>query len=349
MQNYYCEPMVESIRGSLVESIHFGALAVVDSNGKLLGSIGDVGEVLYLRSSSKPFQTIPLVEMGGVEFFKFTEKELAITCASHQGTDEHVATLKSMHQKIGISVEDLLCGVHPPADRDTYDAMIRRGEEPDAYRHNCSGKHTGMLAQAKLQDFDFENYVSPEHPVQKRIIQTFAEMADVPVEEVVIGVDGCSVPVFGVPLWKAAFAYARLCDPVHLGKTRQVACRKITNAITHYPEMISGPKGMDTVLMKAAKGKIISKGGADGYQAIGILPDARYPGSPGVGITFKITDGDASGRARGVVAVEMLRLFGIFDESALADVAEYGARPIYNVRKYKVGNLQPCFSIKINK
>ena len=349
MKKYYCEPMVESIRGSLVESVHFGALAVVDSNGNLLGSIGDVNEVLFLRSSSKPFQTIPLVEMGGVDYFNFTEKELAVTCASHNGTDDHVETLKAMHKKIGVSVEDLLCGVHPPVDRDTYDAMIRRGEAPDAYRHNCSGKHTGMLAQAKLQNFDYENYVSPEHPVQKRIIQTFAEMADVPVEEVVIGIDGCSVPVFGVPLWKAAFAYARLCDPVHLSETRKAVCKKITSAITHYPEMISGPKGMDTVLMRAAKGKIISKGGADGYQAMGILPGVRYPGSPGIGITFKITDGDASGRARGVVAVEMLRLLGIFDESALKEVAQYGARPINNVQKLEVGKLQSCFSLEINE
>lgn len=288
IKNYYGEAMVEVTRGELLESIHFGALSIVESTGKVLGSIGDPNEVLYLRSSSKPFQTIPMVELGGVETFGVTEKELAITCASHHGTDDHVATLKSMHQKLGVSVDDLQCGVHPPTDKETNAAMILRGEEPNAYRHNCSGKHTGMLAQLLLQNLDFENYVNPEHPLQKKIIQTFAEMVDVPVEDVVIGIDGCSVPVFGVPLWKAAYGYARLCDPSDLSEERQVACKKITTAITHFPEMISGPRnGLDTALMKAAPGKIISKGGADGYQAIGILPDARYPGSPGVGITLK--------------------------------------------------------------
>jgi len=348
MNNYYCEAMVEVTRGALLESIHFGALSIVESTGNVLGSIGDLNEVLYLRSSSKPFQTIPMVEMGGVEKYGLTEKELAITCASHHGTDDHVATLKSMHRKLGVSVDDLQCGVHPPVDKETYAAMFLRGEEPNAYRHNCSGKHTGMLTQLLLQNLDFENYVNLEHPLQKKIIQTFAEMVDMPVDEVVIGIDGCSVPVFGVPLWKAAYGYSRLCDPKDLDEKRQAACKKITTAITHFPTMISGPhNGLDTALMKAAAGKIISKGGADGYQAIGILPDARYQGSPGVGITFKITDGDAAGRARGVVSVEVLKMLGIFDEAAIEQVADYGARSIYNVRNFEVGQIKPCFTLNI--
>ncbi|MBN2047836.1 MAG: asparaginase [Anaerolineaceae bacterium] len=345
----YCKPMVEVIRGSLLESIHFGALAIVDSSGNLIASYGDVEEILYLRSSSKPFQTLPLVEAGGVEAFHFTEKELAITCASHKGTDDHVAVLKSMHEKIGVTVDDLQCGVHPAGDRDTYDAMVLRGEEPNAYRHNCSGKHTGMLAQLTLNALDRENYVDVNHPLQQKIIQTFAEMAGMAKEDVVIGIDGCSVPVFGVPLWRAAYAYARLVDPVELNAQRASACRQITHAMMTYPEMVAGPKdSLDTALMQAGDRMVVSKGGADGFQALGVMPGAREEGSPGYGIAFKITDGDHSSRARGVASVETLRQMGVLSPEQIEALSEYAARPMYNVRKFQVGEIRPCFDLGLS-
>ena len=351
MSYTYCKPMVEVTRGELVESIHFGALSITDSSGRLLASVGDVNEVLYLRSASKPFQTIPLVEMGGVEEFGLTAKELAITCASHKGTDDHVATLMSMQQKIGITVENLQCGVHPAGDQATYDAMVLRGEQPNAYRHNCSGKHTGMLGQIKLQGFPLDNYVNQDHPVQQRILRTFAEMAGIPAADVVLGIDGCSVPVFGVPLWRAAYAYARLCDPKELEAPRAAACQKITSAMMEFPEMVCGPSHcLDTSIMKACKGKVIAKGGADGYQSIGIMPGARFAGSQGIGITYKITDGDdASSRARGAIAVKILSQMGLLDDEGISVMSEFAERPIYNVRNFQVGEIRCCFDLELTE
>ncbi|NSW51524.1 MAG: asparaginase [Anaerolineae bacterium] len=345
MAKLYCEPMIEITRGALVESIHFGAMAVVDANGRLVASVGDVNEVLYLRSSSKPFQTMPLVEMGGLEAYGLTQKELAITCASHQGTDDHVDTLVGMHKKIGITLEHLQCGIHPPADRETYDAMILRGEMPNAYRHNCSGKHTGILAQAKMQGHTLDDYMKPEHPTQQRIIRTFAEMVGMEPQDVVLGIDGCSVPVFGVPLWKAAFGYARLCDPANLPEPRKGACKIITAAMMAHPEMVSGPHhSLDTTLMQALPGKVVSKGGADGYQAIGVLPGVISPESPGLGITMKFTDGDAESRARGAASVKVLHDLGVF-ETIPEILQEFAERAIQNVRGFDVGNIQCRFSI----
>lgn len=351
MSNTYCKPMVEVTRGDLVESIHFGALAIIDSEGRHLASVGDDNEVLYLRSASKPFQTIPLVEMGGVEKFGLTEKELAITCASHKGTDDHVATLMSMHEKIGVTVDDLQCGIHAAGDRATYDAMVLRGEEPNAFRHNCSGKHTGMLGQIRLSGAPFENYVNQNHPIQQRIIHTFAEMLGMTVEEVVLGIDGCSVPVFGVPLWRAAYGYARLCDPKDLEPNRAEACRKISSAMMAFPEMVCGPSHcLDTSIMKACKGKVIAKGGADGYQSIGIMPNARFAGSPGIGITYKIADGDdASSRARGAIAAKILTQLGLLDENGMEVMSEFAERPIYNVRNFQVGEIRCCFNLELTE
>ena len=136
-------------RADTIESIHYGAFAVVDSNGRLIASHGDPDSITYLRSCSKPFQALPLVESGGTTYWGFTTKEIAITCASHAGTDDHAQTLFDMQAKIGISQNHLQCGIHPPMDKETARSLILKGEQLTPNRHNCSGKHTGMLAFAQ--------------------------------------------------------------------------------------------------------------------------------------------------------------------------------------------------------
>ncbi len=149
-----CVPLVEVTRGEIVESIHFGAFIVVDSHGNVLASEGNPDLMTYPRSSMKPFQALPFIERDGAEKFGLTEQEISIMCASHSGTDLHKSVLEGMHAKIGISEADLACGVHWPSDAATRDAMKAAGEEPTPFRHNCSGKHTGMLAHATLRGLD---------------------------------------------------------------------------------------------------------------------------------------------------------------------------------------------------
>ena len=282
MTNTY-EPVFELTRGKIVESIHFGAAAVVDAHGQLLARLGDPHLVTFLRSSAKPFQVLPFIERAGQEKFGLTQREIALMCSSHSGTDEQVETVKGMQAKIGVKVSDLLCGTHYPLHEPTADAMKLRGELPTAYRHNCSGKHTGMLAHARLLAAPLENYLDFDHPVQKNILQAFAEMCEVPVESVELGIDGCSAPNFAVPLYNAALAFARLCDPHDQSQSRAAACRTISSAMITHPDMVGGPGRFDTALMRAGKGFILVKGGAEGFQSIGLLPGALGAGSPGVG------------------------------------------------------------------
>ncbi|MBU1660309.1 MAG: asparaginase, partial [Chloroflexi bacterium] len=126
--------------------------------------------VTFLRSSAKPFQALPFIESGGHERWNLTPREIAILCASHTGTDEHVSVLQEIQGKIEVTQADLLCGIHAPIDAPTREALRERGEEPTPNRHNCSGKHTGMLAHARLFNFPIADYINPEHPVQKRIL-----------------------------------------------------------------------------------------------------------------------------------------------------------------------------------
>ncbi len=341
------EPVIIFTRGRIVESFHNGAIAVVDAEGRLVASYGDPHAVTYLRSSAKPFQTLPLVESGGAAHFGLTPRELAITCASHLGLDMHVEAVSGLQQKIGVSESDLLCGTHPLSDAATAARLIRAGQEPTPLRHNCSGKHTGMLAQAKFRGEPIADYVNPLHPVQQTILQTFAEMCDLEPQEVVLGTDGCSVPTFAVPLANAALAFARLADPSRLPPARAAALRTIFAAMTSNPEMVRGPGEFDTEIMRLCAGQVVSKSGAEAFVGLGVAPGARGAGSPALGVAAKV--GDGSSRADMLVGTEVLRQLGVLGQAQLARLTALGLGPVRvlkNFRGLEVGEARPCFELK---
>jgi L-asparaginase II len=336
-------PLVEVLRGKIVESIHFGSLVAVDSSGCQLINFGNPETVTFLRSSAKPFQALPFVQSGGLEAFGLSERETAILCASHTGTDDHVQVVSCIQDKLNLGEEALLCGTHMPYDEATARQMIRSGAVPTPNRNNCSGKHTGMLAYCLLHHLPVEDYINPHHPLQEIILQTFAEMCEMKVQDVALGTDGCSAPNFAAPLRNAALGYARLADPSGLSDNRAAALRKIFHAMTSHPDMVSGPEHFDTVLMQVMDGQVACKAGAEGYQALGLLPGALGSNSRGVGITFKIADGDASGRARSIVTVAILRELGALGNSQAEALARYDQRPIHNLRKLEVGVIRTSF------
>ncbi len=348
-------PLLELTRGNIVESIHFGAVAVVDSAGKLLYSYGDPQTVAFLRSSAKPFQALPFFERDGPEKFGLTLKEQALICASHEGSDEHVRTAESIQEKAGIRESDLKCGVHMPGDPGAYKALIARGEAPTPNRNNCSGKHSGMLAHARMRGLPLESYLDIEHPVQQDILAGFAEMCRFPREQIEIGIDGCSAPNFAAPLYNVALGFARLCDPRDLAESRARACRAITTAMTSHPEMVSGPGEFDCRLMQVGKGQIVCKRGAEGYQALGLMPGLLGAGAPGVGIAFKVSDGDLTfrtinieprNRVRPAVTLEILRQMGALSEAQLKELSDFGpVLPVKNHRGLVVGESRPVFHL----
>lgn len=345
MKGMDCVPLVEVTRGEIVESIHYGAFIAIDARGRVIAGRGDANLMTYPRSSMKPFQALPFIERGGDVAFDFTQQEIALICASHAGTDLHKSVLEDMHAKIGTSESDLACGVHWPGDADTRAAMKAAGEEPTPFRHNCSGKHTGMLAHARLRELPIEDYLNPQHPVQVTIRETLAEMVGLQSEAMPLGIDGCSAPVYGIPLRNMAQGVAKLADPEGLPKERAEACRKITGAMMRHPVMVAGPGKFDTELMLAAAGKVFCKGGAEGYQILGVLPGVLDDDAPGIGIAIKIADGDAKGRARTSVSLAILTALGVLDEDALSQLSEFGDVPVKNWRKLEVGEVRTAFTI----
>ncbi len=339
--------LAEYTRGAIVESVHAGAIAVVDIQGRLVAAYGDLTLLAYLRSSAKPFQTLPLIESGAAEAFALPPREIAFTCASHLGMDMHAEAAASIQARIGASESDLLCGTHEVPDPATAERLIRAGLAPTPNRHNCSGKHSGMLAQARHRGLPLADYVNPRHPIQPTILAAFADMCGLDPSEVVVGVDGCSAPNFAVPLRSAALAFARLADPTGLPPHRIRALKTIFSAMTTYPEMVRGPGGFDTEVMRRRPGLLVTKGGAEGYQGMGIVPGALGPSSPALGVALKVADGAA--RAVPLVALEVLRQLGLFGEPDFAALAEFGFAPretLHNFRGLVVGEARPAFTLE---
>jgi L-asparaginase II len=331
-------------------------VAVVDSTGRLLAWLGDPKVVTFMRSSAKPLQALAFIEHGGDQAFHLTSRGVAILCASHDGTDEHVEVVKGIQDKVGVQESDLLCGTHLLSHLPTMEAMRARGDSLTPNRNNCSGKHTGMLAYARMRGLPIADYINSEHPIQKAILETVSEMCGMDPARVEVGVDGCSAPNFAMPLSNAALGFARLCDPSNLSQERAAACRRITSAMLANPVMVDGEGGFDTRMMEVCTRRILSKTGAEGYLALGVMPGALGAESPGIGIAIKISDGDLSvrdavgnprNRVRPAVALEVLRQLGYISDKELEALAGFGPlRPVTNHRKIVTGTSRPIFQLK---
>ena len=322
------------IRGDTIESIHRGHLTVIDGDGKTVASAGDPSTVTYFRSSAKPFQAIPFITSGAADAFGFTDDEIALACASHSGEQVHVEIVARMLAKIGLLESDLRCGTHPPFNETEAHRMIAAGEKPMQLHNNCSGKHVAMLGLAKHIEADIATYDSPENRIQKRMLRCVADFTEIPENQIAIGIDGCAAPNFALPVAAIAKAFINLISPSRYPEPTQKACSRIVSAMIKYPELIGGSERLDTMLMQAAHGKLISKVGADGVWLCGVLPSEKHP--TGLGIALKIEDGDDY-RARPVLAVEILRRLGILSPNDLADLSPM---PIKNRRGEVVGKVE---------
>ncbi|HEY5838046.1 MAG TPA: asparaginase [Pyrinomonadaceae bacterium] len=347
MTNTDCAaPLVEVWRGPIVESLHRGHLVAVDGNGKAVAELGAPQTVTFIRSSGKPFQAIPLITSGAADRFGFTDQEIAIACGSHSGEAIHVETVQSMLKKIGLGEDALKCGVHVPFSAEVARELAENHQEPNVLQNNCSGKHAGMLAVAKHLGAPLESYDEPSHPVQRLILQTVSKFSGIPADEVVIGTDGCAAPVFGMAVRAMALMYARLVSPsADFEPPVTDAGLRLVNAMIRFPEMVGGSKDrLDTEMIRAGNGRLISKIGAEGVYTVGVLPCADWPN--GLGLALKVEDGDDR-RARPPAVIEALRQLGVLSESEITALAAYAPTPITNRRGERVGEARAAFSLNV--
>ncbi len=281
-------------RGETVEAVH-RVHAVAVQAGAVIAEAGDSALVAFMRSSSKPLQALPVARARD----DLDSRELAIASASHLADEAQLAAVRSLLAKAPASEDELECGPE--------------GNPPSRLKHNCSGKHAGMLALCRAQRWASEGYRFEGHPVQSAMLAVHAEAAEVSEDEVPSGVDGCGVLTFALPLERMAHAFARL-DQLDGGD-------RIAAAMRDHPELIRGPLATDTRLMRALPGWI-AKGGAEGLLCAA---------GNGVGVALKCEDGN--GRALGPAAAAF---FGRLD----LDLGELAVIPVENSHGETVGEIR---------
>ncbi|MEO8559132.1 MAG: asparaginase [Rhodospirillales bacterium] len=323
--------LVEYVRGGMVESRHRGAAVIIDSNGNVIEKWGDVARPIYARSALKPIQAIPLVESGAAEKFALSDVEVALACASHGGEPRHVKTVTAWLDKIGLSVADLECGAHPPSHLASANAMVAAGQKPSALHNNCSGKHTGFLSTAVHKGEKTKGYIRLDHPVQQRILGILEQLSESDLQNAPKGIDGCGIPVIGVPLEKLALAFARMARPAGLPKSRIAAIARIRKAMSAEPFMVAGTGRPCTRIMEKLGEQVQVKMGAEGV-FIAMLPHK------GIGIALKMADG--ANRAAEIAMLALLRRAGLYDKSVEQELAQAGVGTILNVAGREVGAIR---------
>lgn len=324
--------LAEITRADRVESIHYGAIAVVDTNGTLVASAGDPDLFLYFRSSAKPFQAIPVIESGAADRFGLTPAELALCCASHNAEEGHQRQVLAFLAKLGLGESALQCGAPMPSDDHAF-ASVELGLTPKSpLQCDCSGKHSGMLASCLHLGLPIDTYLEPDHPLQVRIKGLIAEVCDVPVESLAMATDGCSLPTFGSTLRSFARSYAELARST----AHADALNRLREAMIAHPQNVAGKNELVTNLMKFGKGAIVAKSGAEGLICVG-LPEQ------GLGIAIRVADG--SFRAHPVLVIEALRQLRAVPESVLEELTAEHDPVIYNHNRRVAGERRAAFTL----
>lgn len=325
--------LVEVTRGGVVESVHRGHAVVVNAEGRVTAKWGDPSLAIFPRSAIKPLQAIPLVESGALDAFNLGEPELALACGSHSGESRHIRLMTGWLARLGVGLDVLGCGAHPPHDEETAQDMIRQGETPTVLHNNCSGKHLGMVTTALHLGESVDGYYRLDHPVQRRVLHAVGQMAGTDLSHAPHGIDGCSLPTVAMPLHALAMAMARVADPAHLPPARAQAVTRIRRAWGAHAPLIGGSTVFDTRVMQAgAPGRMLLKSGAEGV-CCAVLP------RQGLGIALKIEDGSA--RAREVAMVALLRYCKELRGESTVLLDKFLMQPLINHRGIEVGMVRP--------
>ena len=291
---------VQVLRGGLLESRHRVNAAVVNADGRLLASVGDPYFTSFLRSSAKPFQALTLIPH--LEQLGLDSHHLAVAMASHNGEPIHVQTVADLQAKSGVKLEWLVCGTHQPFSAKARAALRAANQKPSVLQHNCSGKHSGMLAACLAKGFPTTGYEQPDHPLQQGIAADIRTLMEQGTLEVAI--DGCSVPCYRIPLERVAFGMTRFVAPQAAPSSYQAQLEAAFAAMREHPYLIAGEGRIDTILMEHVPG-LISKIGAEAFMVLA-LRDTRYGA---IGIAMKIEDGTE--RARDVAVLRILEQLGV--------------------------------------
>ena len=328
-------PLVETSRGGTRECVHFGALAVADTGGRVLAQAGDPYWVSFTRSTLKPLQALPFVQGGGLPYFGLGSTHLALLCASHSGEAMHVQQVEQILAKAGVGYQRLQCGCHVPMFAELGAYPPPAPGSYDQRHHNCSGKHSGFLAYCVQHGLDLDRYLEPAHPLQQAIRSTVAQAVGLQEQQLAMGIDGCSAPNYAMPLAHLALGFARLASGTRDARFGE-SFALLADAMTAHPELVSGTGRNDLAFMEAGRGDWVSKAGADGVQVVASR-------SRGEALALKISDGNRLAlHAATVAALDQL---GWLDDAQREALRPWRNETIASVQGAPVGERKAVFRL----
>ena len=282
------EILVKYVRDGLVEEQHYGYV-IVQNKVHVVDRVGESGEYpFYLRSCAKPLQASLIIDFGMDKIYDMDEEEIALCCASHAGEPCHVGVAQRLLNKIGISEDKLLCGIHEPLSRKVREQMLLNNEMPTVLHNNCSGKHIMMLGLCVMRGWNLSDYNHPEHPLQQLIKEKIYDLCELK-KDYPMTTDGCGVPICSMPLENICKGYLNLfCSDDY---------KKITQAFLNYPYIIGGDNRTDTKIMENSAG-LVAKVGAGGLCVVVNIEAEEC-------LLVKISDCDM--KAREIVTLDALK------------------------------------------
>ncbi len=324
--------LVNQWRGNAIESRYRGAVAAVDSSGRVFSSLGDIQRPVFPRSAIKFLQALPLVESGAIESFGLDDKHIALACASHNGEPVHAELAADWLEKIGCEHDDLECGAELPLHKATQFELMSEGRGPQRLHHNCSGKHLGFLSACKHHGEQTQNYRLYNHAAQQRWFEVLGSLSNTRVVQLPWGYDGCAIPSVALPLQRIALAMARFGDSGWFEGHRKESVNRIIDAVSSQPYLVAGKERLCTDLMQLLAPQVLVKVGANGvYTAI--IPEHK------LGVALKIDDG--SDVAARVALGAVLNALGVIQSDSVQTLADYFMPSITNSRGEDVGRFEP--------
>ena len=336
--------LVEAMRGGTRESAHRGAIAVLDADGVVVATIGDIERPIFPRSAVKVLQAIPLVDSGAAEQLGLDDEELAVACASHNGEPAHTTVVARMLGKAGLDASALECGTHWPYREIVQREMAAAGREPNALNNNCSGKHAGFLCLACRLGAGLDlrryakGYVAPEHPVMRAVTATLQATTGFDLERAPRGTDGCSIPTFAIPLRHLAHAFARVGTGTGLGAGHARAAKRLREAVARHPFMVAGTDRFDTKVMQRLGERVFCKVGAEGVFCAA-LPER------GLGVAIKVDDGN-NARAAEVAMATAIEAFVELDDDEASFMRSLSDMLLRNWNGIEVGALRATAELR---
>ena len=302
---------VDFVRGKKVESIHQVKALVTSVDGKVLLSTNNDNEYFFPRSSIKIFQAIPFAMSNAIKNYKLNNKHIALACASHKGEKFHIKELKKWISKINLKTKNLQCGIHAPLDKRASEKIIYSRKKINELHNNCAGKHLGMLTSCLVNNQSITNYLDYNHVHQKNIRKIFNKFTESKLSKKNFSLDGCSAPQYSFKIKSISKALNNLIKSYKNNYDYSDQVRTLVNSILENPEFIGGTVSFDTNVIKASKGRIFCKSGAEG---VFLFVDFQNE----ISGVIKITDGNE--RAVPIAIINIFKKFKIMSKVELKNL-----------------------------